>query len=169
MSYAVNWVTGLITIPRADLTLISGNQYRLNTADFHKEIRRLEWLFDEGIWALQVIKYTEPETLGGTPFAPRIKVINNYTIAFEEFAGVYSVEIDGANTNIADVTIVNNVSIRTKNTGGLVGMTEITEIYGRVGLDKNAPLVTNSVSVSFGGVSMTIFEDANGEVTVTRQ
>jgi len=168
MAYSVNWVTRNIWIPRSDLIHLSGSQYRLNTADFHKEIRRLEWALGEGLWAAQIIEYKAAHTLAGTPFAPEIEIINGFTLTFEEFAAVYSVEIDGANTNVDDVTVINNVSIRSKNTGGLVGTREITEIHGRLGLDPDNPLVTNSLSITFGGVSM-VLSETDGEVTVTRQ
>lgn len=120
MSYSADWVARHITIPRSDLVLLSGDQYRLNLADFHKEMRRLEWGFVDGLWAAQVIEYVLPISVGGTDLAPVTTIINGYTFGFEEFIDPYSVELDGANSNLADVTIVNNVSIRPKNSAGLI-------------------------------------------------
>lgn len=168
MSYAVDWVARRITIPQADLTFVSAGRYRLDTDTFRKEVRRLEWVFSEGAWAAQILEYTAATLLSGTLFAPVLEVINSYEIEFEEFASSYLVEIDGANTNVADVIVLNNVSISTKNSGGLVGSPKIDEIHGRLGLDADAPLVTSSVAIVFGGVTMTLAEDINGDVTVQR-
>jgi len=120
MSYSADWVARHITIPRDDLTQLSGDQYRLDLADFHREMRRLEWGFVDGLWAPQVIEYVLPISVGGTDLAPVTTIINGYTFGFEEFVEPYSVELYGANSNLADVVIVNNVSVRPKNSAGLI-------------------------------------------------
>lgn len=120
MAYLPDWIAKHIVIPRADLIPLGGSRYRLDMSDFHKEMRRLEWDFGEGLWAPNVVEYVAPITVGGTDLAPVVTVINDYTFEFEEFVDAYSVELNGANSNLADVTIVNNVSVRPKNSAGLI-------------------------------------------------
>ena len=122
MSYSVNWSTQLITIPLADLTLVSTGLYQLNLSDFHEEIRRLEWEFTEGLPWPHIIDYVASVTFGGVTLAPVITVTNGYTVEFE--AGMYAVNLVGANSNIADVAVINGVSIRPQNSAGLQVVTQ---------------------------------------------
>ena len=46
-------------------------------------------------------------------------------------------------------------------------LTRVNEVWGRLGLDASAPLVTGQTNISFGSVSMDVVEDID-TVTVTR-
>lgn len=118
MSYLVNWISKVVTIPASDMTLITGNDYTLDMASFHKEIRRLEWLFSAGLWAEQIIDHTIAKlNFAGANYAPFDEIINNYTIQFE--AGVERVNLVGSNNNLVDVLIYTGVSVVPSNSAGL--------------------------------------------------
>jgi hypothetical protein len=125
MSISVNWLTKVITIPKSDLTLVQSSPneiYELNL----NELRY--WLHDEqdsveGIVNLEIFTHNTEAELGGITFARVIRIINGYTITFEN--GSYAVNLIGANSNVADVTNVNNVSVRPYNSAGLISSPDI--------------------------------------------
>ena len=55
--------------------------------------------------------------VGGVILSRVIEIINGYTITFED--GQYAVNLVGANSNVADVVNVNQVSVRSANSAGL--------------------------------------------------
>lgn len=116
--YTVNWTTKVITIPVSDMELLSGTEYRLNMSDFHKEIRRLEWDFAEGLWADQILDHTISKTIAGTIYSPLDEIINGYTIVFDSIAT--KVSLLGSDNNIIDVLVINGVSVIPSNSRGSV-------------------------------------------------
>jgi len=114
---SINWATKVIFVPQADLTNLGGNVYELNINTFRLTLKDLE--DDEaGMPFLRTHNHNTEVTVGGTILARVIEIINGYTVTFEN--GQYAVNLVGANSNIADVTNVNQVSIRTQNSSGLV-------------------------------------------------
>jgi hypothetical protein len=63
--------------------------------------------------------------LSGVTYARVIKIINGYTLTFED--GQYAVNLTGANSNLAEVANVNQVSVRSNNSAGLIKNPCITE------------------------------------------
>lgn len=118
MAYSVNWITKVISIPSADLELVSGTRYRLQMSAFLKEIRRLEWAYGDGMWAPQILDHTNAKTLAGTTFAPFDEVINGYTIQFTGAAT--RVDLVGSNNNLIDVLIPTGVAVVPSNSAGLL-------------------------------------------------
>jgi hypothetical protein len=59
--------------------------------------------------------------LGGVTYSRFIEFINGYTITFED--DQYAVNLVGSNNNISDVTNVNQVSVRSQNSAGLITVT----------------------------------------------
>ena len=118
MSYIPDWVARTFTIPKTDLTLVSASPevYDLDMDLFHKEVRRLEWEFDEGLWAPQILQHIEGSTFSGVTTSDTLIVYNGYVPIFE--AGNYAVNLVGANNNVADIAAVNGVSIRPQNSTG---------------------------------------------------
>lgn len=106
MAYTVNWITKLITIPQADLTLISGDNYSLDMADVHSEIRRLEWALTDGLWAPEIINFYPTVTLSGIAKTPTVEFKNDYTVQFG--GSNYNVSVSGYDTNMADVLVPGN-------------------------------------------------------------
>jgi hypothetical protein len=85
---------------------------------------------------LDTHSHNQPVTVGGVTLARVIEIINGYTITFEN--GQYAVNLVGGNTNIADVTNVNQVSVRSANSAGLTYSKEIEDqsfIDGRIWTD----------------------------------
>ncbi len=118
MSYSVDWITKVITIPTADLTLVSGTRYSLDMADFLAEVRRLEWGFSGGLWALAILDHTNTKLdFAGANYAPFDEIINGYTV---EITGAATrVDLLGSNNNLVDILISNGVSVVPSNSAGL--------------------------------------------------
>lgn len=118
MSYSVDWIGKIISIPTADLTLVSGTHYQLPLSEFLIEIRRLESGFAEGLWAPQIVEHGNTKfDFAGVDYAPFDEIINGYTI---QFTGVATrVDLLGSNNNIIDVLIATGVSVVPSNSAGL--------------------------------------------------
>ena len=118
MSYTVNWITKVITIPTTDLTLVSGTRYSLLMSDFLAEIRRLEWQPDEGLWAIPILIHTNTKfDFVGVDYAPFDDIINGYTV---QFTGIATrVDLLGSNNNIVDVLIPTGIAVVPINSAGL--------------------------------------------------
>ena len=118
MAYSVDWIGKIISIPTADLTLVSGTRYQLAMADFLVEIRRLESAFDGGLWAPQILDHTNPKLdFSGVDYAGFDEVTNSYTIQITGAAT--RVDLVGSNNNIVDVLIATGVSVVPSNSAGL--------------------------------------------------
>lgn len=118
MAYVANWVTKVISIPTSDLTLVSGTRYSLDMAECLTEVRRLEWLFDEGLWAPAILEHSNTRfDFAGANYAPFDEFINGYTV---QITGIATrVDILGSNNNLADVLISTGITVVTFNSAGL--------------------------------------------------
>lgn len=117
MPVTVTWGTKVINIPQNYLTLISGSVYELDLDQLRKDLKALEDN-EEGMPFPDTHQHNTEVTLAGITLARVIEFINGYTITFED--GQYAVEAKGANSNIADVMNLNQVSLRTFNSAGLI-------------------------------------------------
>lgn len=117
MAYTVDWIAKTISIPVSDLTLVSGTWYRLSMVDFLIEIRRLEASPVDGLWAIEILDHTNPQIdFAGADYYGFDKIVNGYSVQFEPPAT--RVDLIGSNNNIADVLIVNGISVVPSNTAG---------------------------------------------------
>lgn len=116
MAISVNWNTNVIFVPQADLTSLGGGVYELDLDVFRLSLKAIE--AGEGITFTDLHKHTTEATLSGTTFARVVEILSPYTVEFEDLQ--YAVNLVGANSNIPDKAVVNQVSIRSFNTGGLV-------------------------------------------------
>lgn len=122
MAITIDWLNRIIHVPIADLTLISSSPKILRSMDlnwFRTQLKILEESESGIVNPDTHIHYTKID-LSGTTYARTIKIINGYTVTFEN--DHYAIEIYGANSNISDVTNVNDVSIRTANSAGLISI-----------------------------------------------
>ena len=87
----------------------------------------------EGAWATTAYEYTAPKDVGGVQLAPVVLILSPYIITFED--GQYAVNLAGANSNIADVSNVNQVSIRSFNSAGLITVTTGSGVTAQDKLD----------------------------------
>ena len=126
MSYTVNWTTKVITVPLADLTLISGSNYSLDTGDFWIEMRRLEASPGDGLWAEQVIEYINSQVLSGITYSAIVKLINGYT--WDTDTTNKNIFLVGFNSNLLDTFIPGSgISVLANNSAGK------QEVAGTVG------------------------------------
>ena len=119
MAISINWGTKVISVPRADMVLLQSTpteirQLSINT--FRVALNELQ-ADVSGMTFLATHDHNKAINLGGVVIARVIEIINGYTITFED--GQYAVNLVGANSNIADVTNVNQVSVRSSNSAGL--------------------------------------------------
>ena len=124
MALTINPATKVITVPQADLTLITGTLYELDTDQFRLDV--LSLLDDENyIWMPNAFIHNTEVTVAGTTFARTIEFINGYSVEFED--ATYSVRLTGSNNNIFDVEngilVQNSVQVISQNSTGLVKST----------------------------------------------
>jgi len=122
MAVSIDWANRIIFVPKADLTFLGGSLYELDTNWFRIQLKDLEDN-EAGQVNPDTHKHNTTVLLGGIEYARIIEIINGYTITFED--GQYAVNLVGSNNNIADVTNVNQVSIRPNNSAGLIQTREI--------------------------------------------
>lgn len=120
MAVTITWPTKVINIPQSYLTSLGGDVYELDSDQLRLDLKDLEDA-EQGINYLDTHRHNTEVTLAGVTYARTIEIINGYTITFED--GQYAVNIVGSNNNIADVTNVNQVSIRSNNSAGLISVT----------------------------------------------
>lgn len=119
MTITINWTTRVIDVPKVDTSLVQSSPTEIRQLDlnaFRLELKSLE-ASSQGIPFLDTHGHTAPVTVGGVELARTVEIINGYTVTFED--GQYGVNLVGANSNVADVTNVNQVSIRSQNSAGL--------------------------------------------------
>lgn len=105
----------LITIPQSDLTLVSGNQYKITVAELWVLLR--DYADSEESAPFTIIYTNIPPTASGTP---RIVEINEnyYQAEFEETSPIYNVDITEGNSNFRTVEKKNSIGVGTNNTTG---------------------------------------------------
>ena len=119
MAPNIDWINRIIEIRKSDLTHVSGKVYQMDLNEFRLQLKDLE--DDEGIVYVDTHRHSTAVNLGGVTLARVIEIINDYTITFEN--GVYAVNLVGANSNVADVLNLNQVSVRSNNSAGLINTT----------------------------------------------
>lgn len=120
MAFAVNHLTKVISIPKADLTLISGTIYSLDSNQFRLDLK--DWEDSEYGMAMPTTHNHNTEvTIAGITYARTIEIINGYSLEFED--GQYTVIIEGSNNNFHDVLngilVQNQVQVIPTNSAGL--------------------------------------------------
>jgi hypothetical protein len=129
MALTVDPSTFVITVPKADLTLIQSNPTEireLNLNSFRLELKDWEYTgsgLNGGATFTKTHTHNTEVTLGGINYARIIEIIDPYTVTFED--GQYAVNLAGANSNVGDKTNVNQVSVRSQNSAGLISSADI--------------------------------------------
>lgn len=121
MAIDVNWVTKVIFVPKADTTLIQASPEirEFDVLQFHLDLRTIQAA--EGQLYPTTHNHITGPVLSGTQYADVVEVLNPYTVEFED--GQYTVKVTGANNNIVDVKVANQVSVATENSAGLIAIT----------------------------------------------
>lgn len=117
MAISINWATRVISVPLADLTPLGGSRYGHDIEAFRLALKTIEDS-EEGMGQLDTHRRNAPVTLAGVTYAQAFEIINGYTVEYED--GAYTVLASGANHNIGDVQVVNQVSLVIGNAAGLI-------------------------------------------------
>ena len=97
MAISINWPTGVISVPKADMTLVQSTPIEireLNINTFRLTLKDLEDN-ESGITFLRTHNHNTIVTVGGVTLARVVEIINGYTVTFEN--GSYAVNLVGAN------------------------------------------------------------------------
>ena len=132
MAISVNWVTGVITVPKADTTLVQSTPNEIRELDidaFRLTLRDLEEDPDGRPWPRTHDHNTEV-TVSGITLARVISILPPYTVTFED--GQYTVRLTGANSNIGDRLNANQVSIQSANSAGLINNAAPSDIWEHI-------------------------------------
>ena len=115
MALSVNPATRVITVPKADLTFLSGTLYQHDTNAFRLELKAYEESA-QGIALPRTHLHNTTVTISGIDYIRSIQIINGYTVTYED--GQYAVNLIASNNNILDVANRNQVSIAPSNSAG---------------------------------------------------
>lgn len=127
MAITIDWPTQVINVPRNDMLLVQSAPSEIRELDldaFRLELKGIEASI-EGMPFLDTHSHNPPVTVGGVTLARVVEIINGYTVTFED--GQYAVNLVGANSNVADITNVNQVSVRSANSAGLTYSKEVED------------------------------------------
>lgn len=117
MTISVNPLTHVIFVPQADLTLISGSLYELDVDWLRLQLKDFEDS-ETGMAMATTHSHNTAVTLSGVTYARVVEILAPYMVEFEN--GTYAVSCVGANHNLADVKVVNSVSLIIGNSAGLI-------------------------------------------------
>lgn len=118
MAISIDWITGVVFIPRADMPLVSASPTEVRELDidaFRLVLGDLKDDVDGRPWT-KVHDYTPPKTISGTTLFRVVEIVSPYTVTFEN--GLYNVNIVGGNSNISEVNNKNSVGVNTSNSAG---------------------------------------------------
>lgn len=129
---SINWATSVINVPKADTTLIQSTPTEIRELDINTFRLALKDIEDneQGINFPTTHSHNTTVSIGGVTLARVVEILAPYTVTFEN--GSYAVNLVGANSNISDRTNVNNVSVRSANSAGLIQTTELSVVQALV-------------------------------------
>lgn len=115
----INWGRKVIFIPKSEMLLVQSLPIEIRQLDLNEFRLWLKDLEDgsDGINFLDTHRHNPTVSVSGAILARVVEIINGYTVTFED--GQYAVNLVGSNSNVADVTNVNQVSVRSANSAGL--------------------------------------------------
>ena len=116
----IDWANRIIFIPKFVSTVIQTVPTEIRDLDLNELRLALKDLEDsaQGIVYPTTHNHNSPVTVGGVTLARVLELINNYSVTFED--GAYAINLVGANSNVADRVNVNQVSVRSANSAGLI-------------------------------------------------
>jgi len=119
VAISINWATKVITVPQADLSIVSAGLYELDVDAFRLALKDIEDGAD-GMTFPDTHRHNTAVVLSGVTYSRIVEIINGYTVTFQDTGTPYAVRCVGANHNLADVKNVNNVSLIVGNSAGLI-------------------------------------------------
>lgn len=179
MAFSVNYLTKVITIPQADLTLVSGTLYEHDTNAFRLELK--EWEASvSGITEDIAHQHNTEVVVAGVTYSRTLEIINSYQIEYEN--GTYSVRLSGSNNNLFDVEngilVQNSVQVISNNSAGLqtvssgsgLSATEqarLLDIWRRLDLDSGTANTYQDDNSQITNTDFTLSKTDNGNGTFT--
>ena len=130
MAIDVDWVTGVISIPKADLTLIQASPFEtrgLDLPQFHHDLRTIH-AEAQGVPYPRTHTHVLEYTVSGLTVPEAVIILPPYTVSFE--AGAYGAVGLNANSNILDRLVATGVSFLGNNTTGPLTKTDNALRYG---------------------------------------
>ena len=120
MAISIDWDHKIIFVPRVDLDLIQTNPFEVRQMELNWFRLQLKSLEDDeaGMPFPDTNRHNTEVILAGVTYSRVIEIINGYTVTFED--GQYAVNLIGANSNVSDVVNLNQVSVRSANSAGLI-------------------------------------------------
>jgi len=131
MSISIDFPRSEIFIPKEDLSLVQMHPTEIRNLDinwFRMQLKNLEDT-PEGMGYQKTHNHSGEVELGGLTYSRVVEILEPYTVTFEN--GQYAVNLQGANSNIGDRVNVNQVSVRSANSAGLITSAAIE--YGEYG------------------------------------
>lgn len=189
MAITLDPATFVLSIPQADLTLISGTIYKADTEAIRLELKALEANY-RNMGFPKMLNHNTTVTLFGVTYARTIEILPPYSITFTPDAQ-WSVRLDGSNNNYGDVAAgilnQNQVQVIPTNSAGLQdlstllaaayqGIVVINTVTGTAGtttpigtylqpsnnmIDANTIADDNGITSFVLGSNITITEDLN--------
>jgi hypothetical protein len=153
MPISIDWGTKVINVPKDAMTLLQSTPkeiYELDVDVFRQTLNDLQD-DEEGMPFDTTHQHNTSVTVGGVTLARTVEIINGYTVTFED--GQYRVVCTNANHNLAEVTNVNQVSVTTTNSAGLV------EGVAQADVDVVRKLTANRAVISPDDLTVTIYDD----------
>lgn len=128
MAISIDYSTFVITVPRADLTLVQSSPTEIREMNLNWFRLQLKDIEDTptGMNYQDTHKHNTEVLLGGLTYARVIEILEPYTITFED--GQYAVNLIGANSNAGDRVNVNQVSVRSSNSAGMTSSPTIEHL-----------------------------------------
>ena len=144
MAITIDWESKVIDVPKGDTTLIQSTPTEIRELDVNWFRLQLKDIEDNeaGVPFSNTHVHNTEVRLGSLVLARVVEVIDPYSITFED--GQYAVNLTGANNNIADKTNVNQVSVRSNNSAGLIA--------GGLTAEQNAQLMKTLTVAKFLGL-----------------
>ena len=122
---SIDWDAKIIIVPRNEMTLVQTVPVEVRKLDLNAFRLALKDLEDSdiGMAYLPTHTHNQPVEVGGVTLARVVQIVNGYSVTFED--GQYAVNLTGANSNVSDNININQVSVRSANSAGLVQTDEI--------------------------------------------
>jgi len=123
VAISINFTTKVISVPQADMTLVSGTFFRLPTETLFRTDVNALMDDEEGIVFDTPINHNTEVTIAGVTFARFIELINGYSVQMTPNSQ-FTVELTESNNNLHDVVagalVQNQVQVLTTNSAGLI-------------------------------------------------
>lgn len=190
MTISVDPATFVISVPKADLTLVTGTLFEHDTEAFRLELIDFEDS-ELGMVMPRTHIHNTKVTIVGVTYARFIEMVSPYSIEYEN--GTYSVRLAGSNNNFFDVEngilVQNTVQLISQNSAGLLVVTtgsgldagqdakltsveaKTEELWKTRGLEVGNPvtITPSGVDSDDGDIDLDLTGDGIATTTIERQ